>query len=163
MIVDIGDVHRGDLETDVLQVALADVDHLGDEDVLVLHHLFGGDRGDRIAQMSFDDVACHFFRLSQLFAIESTLVTARIRPARFEEIAKLTVAFTFRGTTPAAIAESTTTSMVYGVRSSLAKRLRSGMMKTRPPLDRGEALCFSCARDYAEFVSSYDFHLGEEL
>ena len=56
MVVDVGDIHGRYFETYVLQVVLADIDHLGDESVLVRHHLLGRHGGDRVAQMSFDDV-----------------------------------------------------------------------------------------------------------
>ena len=67
-------------------------------------------------------------------ASERIRVTARMRPVSLEAIAKLTVAFTLSGTTPAAIAESTPTSMVCGVRLSFANLFRRGMTKARPPL-----------------------------
>ena len=60
-------------------------------------------------------------------------LTALIMPFSDRATAKLTVALTVSGTMPLAMADSTTTVVVWGVRSIVSKRLMSGSTKTRPP------------------------------
>src|SRR5699024_4361446 len=55
VIVDIGDVHGGDLQADGFEIGFADADHVAHQLVLVPHDLFRRHGGDRVAQMTLDD------------------------------------------------------------------------------------------------------------